>query len=206
MDFQEPVGFLAFLNGLKALPEGVSIAGIRCEIRSSVSVEAAIFTVDEKGKEDVLSAPKVSTKAGNEAVLRVVQNASGYKHSQLVDDKYHQDDLANLGSRLIVTPQIIGDDLLVSGVGVLTKMKDRQPVFMDGSIPVASYTCSKVVVPFSCVFKGDVDTVEFDIADVEGRPAKCRLTVRIVDDKGMNRKQREMARRGALGAPPPHKH
>lgn len=203
-NFHKAVGFGAFLNGLKALPDEVSIGGMRCEIRSGVEISAHIFTIDKDGKEDVLSAPKVTTKAGNEAVLRVVQNASGYKSNEFVNDKYHQEDLANLGSRLRVTLQVIGDDLLVSGVTILTKMNERQPVFMDGSVPVASYTCSKIVVPFSFVFKSDVDTVEFDIADIDGKPAKCKLSAQIVDDKGMNRKQREASRRGAIGSPPSH--
>lgn len=190
---------------LVSIGDEAQLAGLSFTTFESVEVEALIFKINDDGSEDVLSAPKVTTKAGNEATIRVVQNASGYKHAQLDHDQFHQKDLANLGIRFSVTPQIIGDDLKVEGVAVLTKQESRHAVFVEHKTPVASYTCSKIVVPFSVVFPEGVESVVFDIADIKGQPAKCRLTAYQVDQRGMTRKEREKVRKATKGGPPPHK-
>ena len=79
----------------------------------------------------------------------------------------------------------------VSGVVIITKMKDRVGVFLDGNIPITSYSCSKAVVPFSVVFPPGTDAVNFPVA---GKECMCRLGATVVDGKGMSRKQREQAR------------
>lgn len=191
------VDYRQLLRILEAVGDDAEIAGLSFVTSGSVQVEAQIIRILDDGREDVLSAPRLTTQAGNEAMVRVVENASGYKLHQLADDNFHQEDLAHLGIRFSATPQIIGDYLKVEGVAIITRLKSRHPVFVDKKIPVASYACSKVVVPFSVVFEEGTDSVEFDIADIEGNAAKCRLSAKRVDQRGMTREERETAQKAA---------
>ncbi len=188
------VGYGQVLSVLRAVGSEVELAGLNFVDSELVTIEAQVYQPQSDKERDVLSAPKVTTKPGNDALIKVVQNGSGRKTYPLGTDEIHQEDLANLGIRLAAKPQIIGDHLRVSGVAILTKMQDREGVFMDGNIPVASYSCSKLVVPFSVVFPPGTDTVDFSAAKVDGKETRCQLKAEIVDSRGMTRKQREQAR------------
>lgn len=188
------VNYPHVLSVLRALGNDASLAGLGFVDQDQVEVELLIYQLNADGSRDVLSAPKVSTKPGNLAMVRVVENASGRKTYPLGSDEYYQEDLANLGIRLSAKPQIIGDHVRVSGAAILTKLEDRVGIFLDESIPIASYSCKKVVIPFCVVFPPGTDTVNFRAAEVEGRETMCQLKARVVDHRGMSRADRERVR------------
>ena len=82
------------------------------------------------------------------------------------------------------TEVVAGD---ISGVAFISKMMDRVGVFVQEDIPVASYSCSKTVAPFSFVFPPGTDTNDFPAVKVDGKETMCRLTADVVDDRGMTR-------------------
>lgn len=194
------VDYRHFLSVLRAMGSHAKLAGLVFADIEQVEVEAQIYQLEPDGTRDVLSAPKFTTKSGNTAMVGVVHNASGRNTYPPGTDEFHQEDLASLGIRFSATPQIIGDHLRVSGVAIMTKMKDRVGVFVQGNVPIASYSCTKTVVPFSVVFPPGTDTVDFPVAKVDGKETMCRLTVCVVDDKGMSQADREQAR--AMAIPP----
>lgn len=185
------IGFEQLLSVLRATGGQTQLAGLRILDPDQIEVEAQIYQITSDGKRDVLSAPKVTTESGSFARIRVVENGTGQQKLTPETDHYHQNDLANLGVRFFVKPQKIGDHLRVSGVTILTKLDDRVGVFLQGNIPIASYSCSKLVVPFSVIFPPNTDTVDFPVADMDGKKTLCRLTACVVDDRGMSRNQRE---------------
>ena len=194
---QMNVDYRDFLALLHELGSNVQLAGLGLFNLESVAVEARISQIKPDGSQDVLSAPKVTTKEGNSALIRVVENASGRTSYPLGTDEFHQEDLANLGIRFSATPQIIGEYLRVSGVAILTKLGGREAVFLDEDIPIASYSCTKIVVPFSVVFPPGRNVAEFAIAEIDGDKAMCRLEANRVDERGMTREQRQRAKKPA---------
>ncbi len=188
-----PVDYRELQRVLAAVGDDAEIAGLRFITSGSVEVEAQIIRILDDGSEDVLYAPRLTTQAGYEAMVKVVENASGYTFHQLADNKFYQEDLAHLGIRFSATPQLIGQYLKVEGAAVVTRLNNRQPVFLDETVPVASYACSKVVIPFSAVFEEGTDSIEFAVADIEGRPAKCRLSAKRIDQRGMTREAQPRA-------------
>ena len=182
------------LSVLRAMGSHAEMAGLGFINYEHVEVEAQIYQLKPDGSRDVLSAPRLSTMPGNSAMIRVVENASGRKTYLPGTDDFHQEDLANLGIRFSVKPQIIGDHIRVSGVVIMTKLIDRDGVFLQGNIPIASYSCSKTVVPFSVVFPPGSEAVVFPVAEVDGKDTMCRLTARVLGKNGMSRTDRERAR------------
>lgn len=191
---REGADYRQLLSVLRAMGGDADLAGLVFDTQESVEVDVLIYQMKPDGGMDVLSAPRLSTKPGNSAMIRVVENRTGRKTYPPGTDEYHQEDLANLGVRLSAKPQIIGDRIRVSGVAILTKMIDREGVFVEGNIPVASYSCTKIVVPFLAVFPPGKDSVEFPVAGEGGPDMMCRLTARLVDGRGMSRADREKAR------------
>jgi hypothetical protein len=189
------VDYQKLLEVLRATGSDANLAGLTFIPNDQVEIEVLIYQMTPEGQEDVISAPRVTTRPGNEAQIRVVENASGRRNYQTALDPYHQEDLANLGIRLSAKPQIIDDYLRVSGTAILTKLSDRRAVFVEETTPVASYSCTKTVVPFSFVFSDGTDTVDFPVARIDGKDTMCRLTAQIVDDRGMTRKDREKVRK-----------
>jgi len=189
------------LSVLRAMGSHAELAGLGFVNSERVEVEAQVYHLKPNGSRDVLSAPKLTTKPGNSAMIRVVENASGRNNYPPGTDDFHQEDLANLGIRFSVKPQIIGDHVRVSGVVIMTKMTDRAGIFLQGNIPIASYSCSKTVVPFSVVFPPGTEAVNFPAAEVDGKETLCRLTALIVDKSGMSRADRERARSIANPSP-----
>ena len=182
------------LSVLRAMGSQAEIAGLDFVISGSVEVEAQVYQLKPDGTRDVISAPRLTTKPGSSAMIRIVTNGSGRKDYPPGTDDFHQEDLANLGIRFSAKPQIIGDHIRVSGVVILAKMKDRVGVFLQGNIPIASYSCSKAVIPFSVVFPPGTEAVEFPVAEVNGKETMCRLTALVIDKNGMSRADRERVR------------
>lgn len=179
---------------LRAMGSHGEVAGLGFVNSERVEVEAQVYQLKPDGIQDVLSAPKLTTKPGSSAMIKVVQNGSGRKDYSPGTDDFHQEDLANLGVRFSAKPQIIGDHIRVSGVVIITKMEDRAGVFLQGNIPIASYSCSKIVVPFSVVFPPGTEAVEFPVAEVDGKETMCRLIALSIDKRGMSRADRARAR------------
>ena len=194
------VDYRQLLAVLRAVGSQAELAGLVFVNLERIEVEAQIYQLEPDGSRDVISAPRVTTKSGKSAMIRVVENASGRETYLPGTDSFHQEDLANLGIRFSVKSQIIGDHIRVSGVAIITKMMDRACVFVQGNIPIASYSCTKTVVPFSVVFPPGAEAVDFPAAKVDGKETMCRLTARIVDRHGMTKADREQAR--AMANPP----
>jgi hypothetical protein len=186
-----------FLAVLRAIGGHAELAGLNFVETGRIEVEANIYQLQADGSHDVLSAPKLTAKPGSSSTIRAVQNATGRSTYQPWMDEFHQEDLANLGIRFTARPQIIGDHLRVSGVAIMTKSTGQAGVFLQDNVPVCSYSCSKMVVPFSMVFPPGIEALEFSVAKVDGEETMCRLTAVVVDDRGMTRKQREQARAAA---------
>jgi hypothetical protein len=201
MSNSENVDYRQFLSVLRAMGRDSELAGLSFDDHKRVEVEVLIYHPKDDGKMDVISAPKVTVKPGDSATIRVVTNGSGRQTYPPGTDEFHQEDLANLGIRLSAKPQIIGDHIRVFGVAILTKLMDRTAVFVQEDIPVASYSCSKTVVPFSFIFPPGTDTVDFPAAKVDGKETMCRLTAVVVDGRGMTRKERDQARLSPLNQP-----
>jgi len=182
------------LSVLRAIGSSAQLAGLGFARFEHVEVEAQVYRLKPDGSRDVLCAPRLSTKPGKSAMIRVVEDASGRNNYPPGTDEFHQEDLANLGIRFSAKPRIIGDDVRVSGVVVLTKMKDRVCVFQQEGIPVASYTCSKMVVPFSVVLPSGTEAAVFPVAKMDGQETLCRITARVLDQHGMSQADRERAR------------
>ena len=182
------------LSVLRAMGSHAELAGLGFTNSEAVEVEAQVYQLKPDGIRDVICAPKLTTKPGRSAMIRVVTNGSGRKDYPPGTDDFHQEDLANLGVRLSAKPQIIGDYIRVSGVVILAKMTDRVGVFLQGNIPIASYSCSKAVIPFSVVFPPGTEAVDFPVAKVNGKETMCRLTALVIDKHGMSRGDRERAR------------
>ena len=186
------VDYRQVLAVLSAVGPSARITSLRCMDLINIEVEAKIYQVKADGTKDVFSAPMVTTKPGNTAVVRVVENNSGQRLYRPGQDEYHQEDLANLGVRLAVHPKWIGDYIRVSGVTILTKGTGRKEAFVEDGIPIYSYSSAKTVVPFSKVFPPGVDSLEFPVSDMNGKEAFCRLSVAIVDAHGMTLKDRAL--------------
>ena len=189
------------LSVLRAMGSHAELAGLGFVNSERIEVEAQVYQLKPDGIRDVISAPKLTTKPGASGMIRVVTNASGRKDYPPGTDDFHQEDLANLGLRFSAKPQIIGDHVRVSGVVIITKMKDRAGVFLQGNIPIASYSCSKTVVPFSVVFPPGTEAVDFPVAEVNGKDTMCRLTACVLDKNGMSRVERELVRSMANPSP-----
>ncbi|MDF7808514.1 hypothetical protein P4E94_13765 [Pontiellaceae bacterium B12219] len=192
-----PVDYRQLLSVLRAIGGNAEIAGLEFVDEERISVEAVISSVKPDGTRDVHSAPKVTVTPGTDAMIRVVTNGAGKQTYEPWMDEFHQEDLANLGIRFSVNAQIIGEYIRVSGVVILTKLQDRAGLFLHNGTPVASYTCSKVVVPIEVVLPPGIETVEFPVVKIDGKEAFCRVRAVTVDKRGMTKAQRERAREAA---------
>ncbi|MDF7800500.1 hypothetical protein P4C99_13565 [Pontiellaceae bacterium B1224] len=192
-----PVDYKQFLSVLHAIGGKAELAGLEFVNEERLEVEAAIYTISSDGTRDVLSAPKVNVMPGNAAMIRVVENATGQRKYEPWMDEFHQEDLANLGIRFSVRAQIIGDYIRVTGAVIITKLKDREGLFLHDDIPVASYTCSKVVVPIEVVFPPGIEAIEFPVVKVNDQETFCRVSAITVDKRGMTKGDREKARAAA---------
>ncbi|MDF7808512.1 hypothetical protein P4E94_13755 [Pontiellaceae bacterium B12219] len=121
VDFEESVNYVDLLAVARALGPNVKIVALAIHSFKQVEVKAEIYELNAAGETNRLSAPMVTTKAGNEVLIRVVSTESGLKTFPFGADEFHQEDLANLGVRFAVCPQIIGNYVRVSGVVILTK-------------------------------------------------------------------------------------
>jgi len=124
----------------------------------------------------------------------VVESGTTRKSYLPGTDPFQQEDLSKLGTHLSVTPLIMGDHIWVSGSATLIELEDRVGLFLDGTTPIASYSCKKTVVPFSFMFPPDTDTVKFPVAAVDGKETMCRLSAQVTDRYGMTELQREKIR------------
>lgn len=182
------------LSVLREIAGNCEIAGLELVDGARLEVEAAIYTISSDGTRDVLSAPKVTVTPGTATMIRVVENATGQRTYEPWMDEFHQEDLANLGIRFSVRAQIIGENIRVSGAAIITKLQDREGLFLHNGIPVASYACSKVVVPIEVVFPPGIEVIEFPVVKVDDQETFCRVTAVVVDKRGMTKVQREKAR------------
>jgi len=202
-----PMDYRSLLAVLRSLGADVQVAALSCHGVEQVKIEAMVFHPNPDGTRDVLTAPQVTTRPGGGAMIRVVENESGRRSYFSGTDGFHQEDLANLGVRFSANPQLIGDNIRVSGVVIVTKgkAKDKKEVFRDGDIPIYSYLVTKMVAPYSVLLPPGTKSVEFPIADVGGKPTMCRLKAQVVDQYGMTAEQRAKAPVRTKGAAPPHK-
>jgi hypothetical protein len=179
------VNYLDLLAVVSALGPNVQVMALAIHDFSQVQVRAEIYELNADGTTNRLSAPMVTTKSGNGAMIRVVENASGLKNFRSESDEFHQEDLGNLGVRFSVTPQVIGDYIRVSGVAILTKSTTpKEESFQQKGIPYYSYSVTKVVVPFCQVLPPGVEAVEFKVSEKENVRMMCRLSVSIVETGG----------------------
>ena len=189
------IDYRQLLTVFRSIGDNVEIAGLGFVDSERVKVEALIYRQKPDGTRDVLSAPQLTAMVGCSSAIRVVENASGRKNYPSGTDNFNQEDLANLGIRFSAKPQIIGDYIRVSGVAILTKSMDMGEVlFMDRDTPLFSYSVMKTVIPFSVLFPSGTETVEFPVADIDGKKAMCQLSVCVVGERGMSRADRERAR------------
>ncbi|MDF7800499.1 hypothetical protein P4C99_13560 [Pontiellaceae bacterium B1224] len=198
--FGVPVDFRHLLAVARALGPSVKVASLRIHDFSQVQVEAEIYELNPDGTKNVLTAPKLTTKSGNEALIGALENASGWTTYQAEKDQFHQEDLAELGISFSVTPVVIGEYVRVSGVAILTKsISPKQERFQLEGIPYYSYSVSKTVVPFSQVFPPGVESVEFKVGEVDDIITMFRLSAVVVDEQGKGQ------RRKVRGSAPPWK-
>lgn len=196
-----PLDFNHLLAVARALGSDVKITALASHDFSQVQVKAEIYQLNTDGTTNRLSRPTVTTKSGNEAMIRVVENGSGLKYFGPGADEFEQEDLGNLGVRFSVTPQVIGEYIRVSGVVILTKsIAPKEESFQQKGIPYYSYSVTKMVVPFCHVLPPGVEAVEFKVGEEGGIKMMCRLNAVVVDDRGMTREQRETARGTAMPA------
>ncbi len=189
----EPTDFQQVLAVLTAAGPTVDLINLQCRNRTQIEIEVEIYQMGTDGIKEILSSSSLTTRPGNEAMLRIVENATGRKTYPPGTDTYHQEDLANLGTRFSVVPQVIGDHLRVSGAVILTKSAGRKKqAFVEDGIPIYSYSSAKTVVPFSKIFPPNVDSLEFPVSDMKGQETFCRLSVAIVDAHGKTLKDRAL--------------
>jgi hypothetical protein len=173
---------------------GLAIGDPKAVELDMVKVKATIYQMNDDGTEKLLSAPYLTVVSGRPAMVKVVDSGTTRKTYLPGTDPFLQEDLSNLGTHLSVKPQIMGDHIWVSGTATLIKLEDRVGVFVDGATPIASYTSTKTVVPFSFMFPPGTDTVQFPVAEVDGRETQCRLSAQIIDGYGLTQRQREKIR------------
>jgi hypothetical protein len=197
MNAARPVDYRQLLSVLRAIGGNAEIAGLEFVDEERISIEAIISTVKPDGTRDVISAPKPTVTPGTDAMIRIVTNGTGQRTYEPWMDEFHQEDLANLGIRFSVRAQIIGEYIRITGVVILVKQKSREGLFLHNAIPVASYTCSKVVVPIDVALLPGIEAVEFPVAQIDGQEAFCRVSAVTVDKRGMTKAQRAKAREAA---------
>lgn len=180
-----PLKFSQLLAVARKLDPNVKIAALACHDFSQARVKAEIYQLNPDGTKNALSAPMLTSKPGNEAMIRAVENASELKSFWTGSDEFHQEDLGSLGVRFSVTPQVIGDYIRLSGVAILTKSAaPKEESFQQKGIPFYSYSVTKTVAPFSLVFPPDIESIQFKVGEKDGTKTMCRLSAAVVDDQG----------------------
>lgn len=188
-----------FLEVLESVGSSDRICQLTCSnFKQQIRIEAEIFQMNDDGSKKVLTAPRITTKAGSMAMMGVGENQSGFRRGPGEFDAFHQEDLAHAGVRFNVRPQLIGDHFRLSGVLILVKNSGKEEVFRVGESAIYSYAAAKVVVPFSVVLPPGVESVEFPTAEIDGKKTLCRIGAVLVDDKGMTAEERKM-----IGKPAP---
>jgi hypothetical protein len=169
---------------LRAMGNQIKIAGLILDDPNQVRLGSQVFQNEDDGSEKVIADRMHTILPGSMPSLDVVKNESGYRPYGFAHDEFHQEDLAHLGVRFAVKPQIIGEYIRVSGVVVMTKSIDREEVFKQRNVPLYRYTCEKVIVPYSLIIPPDVESIEFELGEVDGKKTMCRISVDVQDDQG----------------------
>jgi len=177
-DFEPIVAVLAELD---AQP----ISSIFFTSRSlQVKVEAEVFHLNDDGSQQILSAPTITTKPGRMSSCSVTANRSGYERFFLIEDRFHQKDLAHLGVQFSIGGQFVGEYTVIEGLIVLIKETDRTDAFTMGDIPIYGYSSTKIVAPFSVVQPLGVDYIELETAEIDGKKTYVRVKATPMDDRG----------------------
>jgi hypothetical protein len=185
-DIYSSVNYRQLLAVCRVLGAGTQINSFFLVDRRMLKVAVEIYEIDDNGDKRVLSAPwQSSAPSRRYAAIGVVANESGIKPYKAEQDEFHQEDLANLGVQLFMRRQIVGEDILISGVAILRKsITPKEESFLQKEIPYYSYSVSKTVIPVSLIFPPDVETIEFKVSEVDGIKTMCRIRVEIQDDQG----------------------
>ena len=158
------------------------IRGIGRSNRASVSAKMEIFQINDDGTTEVLSAPSVGTSLGGSTGASIGTNESGYKNRTIEHDDFRQQDLTNIGIKMSIEPQRIGEYFRLKGIAVLVKLEGKEFSFPMDDIPIYSYSVNKTVIPFSVVLPPNFDYVELPMPPINGKPTRCRLTCRLVSE------------------------
>lgn len=180
-----PVDYQQLLVALRALGEQVKIAGLLLDDRDEVRVKTQLYQIKDDGTRDVLFDRELTILSGSLPTKSTVENKSGHRHYPSHLDDFHREDLAHIGIRFSVKPQIIGEYIRLSGVVVMTKALGHDEVFKQRKASIYSYSTKKKVVPFSVVLPQGTDSVEFPLESVDGNIIICKLTAHIVGENGL---------------------
>ena len=150
--------------------------------RASVSAKIEIFQINDDGTTEVLSAPSVRTSLGGSTGVTLGSNESGYINGTIENDDFRQQDLTNIGIKMSIDPQRIGEYFRLKGIAVLVKLEGKEFSFPMGDIPIYSYSVNKTVIPFSVVLPPNFDYVELPMPPINGKPTRCRLTCRLASE------------------------